>query len=120
MLLQAVRIFLTKSAKYDRPFEATILYRKIVLGAVNSTLYDKDCNEAKIKDRFLQVKNCSKCCVENKRAKIFQQQIFHTNNNSQGRTEFSKLAYRFWDGIYCKCEKRDFVHSVNFTCLQVC
>ena len=33
---------------------------KIVLVAVNSTVYDMDCNEAKMNEGLLQVKNCIK------------------------------------------------------------
>ena len=43
------RTFRAKFRECDRPTEATIVYRKIVLVAVNSTLYDTDCNEVKLK-----------------------------------------------------------------------
>lgn len=44
-----------KFRKYDRMFEAKSVCRKIVLGAVNSTHSNMDCNEAKMKG-VLQVK----------------------------------------------------------------
>jgi CRISPR/Cas system-associated protein endoribonuclease Cas2 len=46
-----------KFRKYDTSFEAKSVCRKIVLGAVNSTHSDMDCNEAKKKVGVLQVKD---------------------------------------------------------------
>jgi len=40
---------------------------KILLVSVKSTLYEIDSDEAKIKESLLQVKNCSKSCLENKK-----------------------------------------------------
>jgi len=45
-----------KFRKHDRRLEAKSVCPKIVLGAVNSTPSDMDCNEAKIKG-VLQVKD---------------------------------------------------------------
>jgi len=46
-----------KLRKYDRTFEAKSVGRKIVLGAVNSTHSDMECNEAKMKQGVLQIKD---------------------------------------------------------------
>lgn len=46
-----------KFRKHDRTFEAKSVYPKIVLGAVNSTYCDMNCNEAKMKGGVLQVKD---------------------------------------------------------------
>jgi len=37
--------------------------RKIIIGLVNSTLYDMDCRETKIRKPLLHVQNCSAGCL---------------------------------------------------------
>jgi len=46
-----------KLRKYDRTFEAKSVGRKIVLEDVNSTHSDMECNEAKMKQGVLQIKD---------------------------------------------------------------
>jgi hypothetical protein len=46
-----------KFRKYDRTFQTKSVCRKIVLGAVNSTHSDINCNEAKMREGVLQVKD---------------------------------------------------------------
>jgi len=60
----------------------------------------------KLKIGFYRLRTVANFVWKIKSVKLFNQKIFHTNNNSQRRSEFSKLAYRYCDGLYCKCEKR--------------
>ena len=90
-----------------------IVYLKIVLVVVKNTLYGLDSNEAKIKEHLLQDRNLAKVVSKIRRLKIFYQQSFHRNSNRQCRPDFSKMGCGFYYGLYCKSEKRDFVHYIN-------
>jgi hypothetical protein len=66
-----------------------------------------------LKIGFYMLRTVANVVWKIKIVKIFNQQIFHTNNNSQWRSEFSKLAYRYCDGLYCKCENMYYAYYSN-------
>ena len=51
------------------------------------------------------LRNVAKFVCKIRILNIFYQQNFLTNKNSQWRSQFSKIAYRYWDGLYFKSEK---------------
>jgi len=69
----------------------------------------------KLKIGFYRLRTVANVVWKIKSGKLFNPKIFHTNNNSQRRSNFSKLAYGYCDGLYYKCEKRDYVHYSNIS-----
>ena len=67
-------------------------YRKILIGLVNSTLYDMDCRESKIRNCYYTFRTVAQGVCKIKVLNYFINKRFNTNINCRNRYQLSKMG----------------------------